>query len=125
MRFICIIASKARFARAGIGTADQPHKLLGNDLPRHAKAVFHPTALLGLGDGRKHIGEAIDLGLGLYRYLERDGFVELEMQPAIEAGKWPAPQGKLDQQYVSGLAGRVVARRAMNRLDMASGTTET
>src|SRR5207237_874591 len=33
-----------------IGIADQPDKLAGNDLPRHAEPVFHAAALLSLGD---------------------------------------------------------------------------
>ena len=61
-----------------IGITDPPDNLARNDLPRHAEAVFHPAALLGLGDGRECVGEAIGLGLGLHRYLERDRFIELE-----------------------------------------------
>ena len=54
-----------------IRIADQPDKLAGNDLPRHAKAVFHPAALLSFGDRRECLGEAIRLGLGFYRYLKK------------------------------------------------------
>jgi hypothetical protein len=70
-----------------IGIADQPDQLAGNDLPRHAEVVFHPAALLSLGDRRECVGEAIGLRLGLHRDLEGDRFIELELRSAIRAGE--------------------------------------
>ena len=76
MRFICIMGVEGPLCPGAIGVADQPDKLAGNDLPRHAEAVFHPAALLSLGDRRECIGESIGLGLGLHQYLERDRLIE-------------------------------------------------
>src|SRR5690349_6739978 len=53
-----------------IGSADQLDELARNDLPRNAEAVFHPAALLRLGHCRERVGEAVDFGLSLHRYLE-------------------------------------------------------
>src|SRR6516164_7847039 len=102
-----------------IGITDQPDKLARNDLPRHAEAVFHPAALLSLGDRRECVGEAIGLGLGLHRYLERDRFIELELRSTIQAGERLTHQCKLYQQHVACLARRVVTRCAMDRINMA------
>jgi hypothetical protein len=77
--------------------------------------------LLSLGHRREGVGEAVGLGLRLHRYLERDRLVELKQRSAIQAGERLAHQGELDHQHVAGLARRVVARRAMDRIDVAVG----
>src|SRR5271156_1662018 len=87
-----------------IGPADRLDKLAGNDLPRHAEAVFHPPALLSFGHRRECIGVTIDLSLRLHWYLERDRFTELELRSAIQAGERLPHQRELDQQHVAGLA---------------------
>ena len=107
-----------------IGIADQPDKLAGNDLPRHAEAVFHPAALLSLGKRRECVGEAIGFGLGLHRYLERDRFIKFELWSAIQAGERLTHQCKLDQQHVACLARRVVTRCAMDPSTWLLGNRE-
>jgi hypothetical protein len=64
-----------------IGVAEQSNELTRHDLPRNAEAVFHPPALLGLGYRRQRVAEALDVGLSLDGYLERDRLVELELRP--------------------------------------------
>src|SRR5262249_49702563 len=73
----------------GIGAADQLDELVRNDLPRNAKAVLYPAALLRLGHCRERAGEAVDFGLSLHGYLERDRLIEMELWSAIQAGEGP------------------------------------
>ena len=87
MRFIRIMASKARLARVGIGAADQARKLPRDDLPREAIAILDPAALLGLRHGGERVAQAIDLGLRFDRDLERNRLIEFEERPAIETGE--------------------------------------
>src|SRR3954466_12409587 len=105
----------------GIGIADQPDQLARKDLPRKSEAVFHPAALFSLGHRRERVGEAINLGLGLQGYLERNRLIEAELWSAIQARKRPTHQRELDHQHVASLARRVVTRGAMDGVDTAVG----
>src|SRR3981189_3082464 len=87
-----------------VGIADQPDELARNDLPRKTEAVFHPAALLSLGHRRERVGEAVNLGLGLQGYLERDRLIEAELWSAIQTRKRPPHQRELDYQHVASLA---------------------
>ena len=103
MRFISIIASKARRARARSGSPSSADELARDDLPGNPEAILHPAALLGFGHRRERVGEAVDLGLGLHGYLEGDRLVELELRSAIQAGERPTHQRELDHQHVPAL----------------------
>src|SRR5436305_5863114 len=105
----------------GIGIADQLDELARNDLPRNAEAVFHPAALLCLGHCRERVGEAVDFGLSLRGYLERNRLIEPELWSAVQSGERPTHQRELDHQHVACLARRVVTRSAMDGIDTAVG----
>ena len=121
IRFIPIIASKARLALAGSTPPMSRVSCRGDNLPREAIAILDPAALLGLRHGRQRVAQAVDLGLRLDWNLERHRFVELEERPAVETREALSHQRELDHEHVARLARRIVARRAMDSVDTAVG----
>jgi len=103
---------------SGIGVAEQPCQLARYDLPRQAIAILHPAALFGLWHRRQGVAQAVDLGLCLDRNLERDSLVELEERTAVEAHEGLPHKCEFDCQNVARLARWIVARRAVDSVDM-------
>ena len=117
--FIVIIASNARLASAppaAIASVSDARR----DLPGDAPFVLAPAALAFLAavaDDRVPV--AVGLLLVVGGDLEREGLAVLERGAAVEADAGNAGNGELDRQHVALLAGRVVARRAVDGADRA------
>src|SRR5262249_53331392 len=92
------------------------------DLPGDAPLVFAPTALALLAaitdDG---VPVAVGLWLIVGGDLEREGLVVLDRRTAVEADTGDARDRELDDQHITGLAGRIVAGCTVNGTYRAIG----
>jgi hypothetical protein len=115
---IVIMASNARLAAAGSGPVTASVSATGvicQDTPHlswHQPQAFSPPAVA-------NDGVPVAVGLHLIRggHLKREGDVVLDRWPAVEPHAGNAHHREHHGQHIPGLAGRVVRRSAVHRVD--------
>ena len=76
----------------------------GDDLPREAVAVFEPAALALAAALGKFFPEAVDLGLRVTVYDERDRLGKLKNRPAVQHHEFLAGEAEADGHDRAGRA---------------------
>src|SRR4051794_19188316 len=121
MRFICIMASKARLARAGSASPSSLMSWRGTicqETPNRSFTQPHCSASETAESASATRSASAWVSTGIWN---EDRLVELEQRSAIEAGERPTHQRELDHQHVSRPARRVVTRGTVDGINLAVG----